>query len=419
MSAMRATFGIREIVTVLRRNPNFARMYAAQLVSYLGDWFAVVALQGLILTLTHNPFLAGLMFTVQMGPIALTSLFAGVVVDRTDRRWLMVTADLLRAVLALGFLLVHSRGTLWLAFAAMAAISIVSAFFDPASSAVLPNFVRSEDLAIANILIGTTWSTMLAVGAALGGVVAITLGRNASFLGDAASFLVSALLLVSVRGNFRVPKHEQTGGTVLADVREMVRFARAEPRVRSMLLVKAGFGFTAGVIALIGVMAIDVFGRGDTGTGILFSARGLGALIGPFLMRAIFGDSDRALFRAVAVSFGVFGAGYIVFGLGVSLWIAAVGCVIAHIGGASQWAFSTIGLQRFSPDRIRGRIFGADYMLSSLTMASSFAIVGWLANVFGPKTIAIGFAVAAILYSAVWTAMTRERWPADVESKAA
>ena len=295
MCAMRTNLQLRSIVTVLRRNPNFARMYASQLVSYLGDWFAVVALQGLILTLTHNPFLAGLMFTVQMGPMALTSMFAGVIVDRMDRRWLMVGADLTRAVLALGFLLVHSRGTLWMAFVAMALISTVSAFFDPASSAVLPNLVAEEDLAIANILIGSTWSTMLAVGAALGGIVAITLGRNASFVGDSLSFLASALLLVSVRGNFRVPKHEQTGGTVLADVREMIRFARGEPRVSSMLLVKAGFGFTAGVIALIGVMAVNVFHQGDTATGILFSARGVGAMIGPFLFRRILGESDRAL----------------------------------------------------------------------------------------------------------------------------
>ena len=115
----------------------------------------------------------------------------------------------------------------------------------------------------------------------------------------------------------------------------------------------------------------------------------------------------------------VFGVGYCIFGLGTSLWVSAIGCVIAHIGGASQWAFSTIGLQRFSPDRIRGRIFGADYTLSSLTMAISFGIVGWLANVFGPRTIAIGFAVASIVYSAVWTMATRDRWPADVESQAA
>jgi hypothetical protein len=299
-------------------------------------------------------------------------------------------------------------------------LSTFTAFFEPASSAVLPNFVREEDLPMANILSGSTWSTMLAVGAALGGIVAITFGRNAAFVGDAISFALSALLLISIHGDFKVAASERSQGTMFADLRELVSFARKEPRVSSLLIVKAGFGLTAGVIALIGVMAVQEFHGGDTATGILFSARGVGALAGPFLFRKVFGTSDRGLFRAITSAFVVFGIGYLVFGVAGSLWIAAIGCVIAHVGGASQWAFSTIGLQRFSPNRIRGRVFGADYMLSSLTMGISFAAAGALAGAFGPRAVAGGFAAAGIVWSVSWTLVTRARWPRpDAEVRAA
>jgi len=254
---------------------------------------------------------------------------------------------------------------------------------------------------------------MLAVGAAIGGLVAITFGRNVAFIGDSISFALSAVLLASVHGSFRVAEHERTGGTMRADLGELFRFARTESRVSSMLIVKAGFGLTAGVITLISVMAVDVFHSGDTGTGIMFSGRGVGALLGPFLFRRLFGTYDRALFRGITSAFVVFGLGYCLFGVAPWLWLAAVGTCIAHIGGGAQWAFSTIGLQRFSPDRIRGRVFGADYMLVSLTMSISFAVTGWLAGVFGPRGVAVAFSLVGIAWSVSWTIATRATWPAE------
>lgn len=281
-----------EVLAVLRRNPAFARMYAAQLVSFCGDWFATVALQALVLQLTGRPALAGLMFATQLLPIAVASPFAGVVVDRVDRRVVMVAADVVRAVLALGLLLARSDATLWIAFACTAAMSTLSAFFDPASSAALPNVVRDEDLPIANVLMGSAWGTMLAVGAALGGVVAATLGRDAAFIGDAASFGLSAVLLATIRVPFQATARGRAPITVAADIRETWRFARGEPRVASLLLVKAGFGLAGGVITLIPVLAVQVFRAGDAGIGWLMSARGAGALIGPFLFRRLFGTGE-------------------------------------------------------------------------------------------------------------------------------
>ena len=112
----------------------------------------------------------------------------------------MVMADLARVPVALAFLLARDPGTLWIAFVAAALLSFGAAVFEPTSSASLPNLVADEELGEANVLIGSAWGTMLAVGAALGGVVAATLGRDAAFVINAASFGASALLVVGIPG---------------------------------------------------------------------------------------------------------------------------------------------------------------------------------------------------------------------------
>jgi MFS family permease len=399
-----------DIVGTLRRNPAFARIFFAQLISFGGDWFLFVALQGTALELTGSSSIAGLLFTVQLLPQAFVSPIAGAIVDRLDRRMIMIAADGVRAVLALGFLLVHSRATLVIAFGCSALISVMTSFFEPASAAILPKVVREDDLPTAVTLHGTTWAIMLLVGAALGGVVAVAFGRKVAFLCDAASFAVSGLLLLSVRGRYKVARTTERRSLV-ADVRELITYARGEPRLTSMLTVKAGFGLTAGVIGLISVMSIDVFHAGDRGTGLMLSARGLGALIGPPLFRRIFGTSDRALFAGITTAFAVFGVGYGLFGAAPSLTFAAIGIGLAHVGGGSQWVLSTIGLQRFSRDDIRGRVFGADFSLLSVTMGISFAVTGILADVVGPRAVAIGLSTLGILWTLGWTLGTRHTWP--------
>lgn len=401
-----------DVIGTLRRNPQYARIYLAQLISFAGDWFLFVALQGLALQLTGSASIAGLLFTVQMIPPALVSPIAGAVVDRVDRRMVMLVSDVVRAVLALGFLFVDSRGTLVIAFACTAAIAVMTSFFEPAAGAILPNVVRDEDLPTAIALHSSSWGSMLLIGAALGGYVSLAFGRPAAFIVNAVTFAVSAAILATVRGHYRADRPPEHHPSLVRDVRELVRFARTERRVTAMLTVKAGFGLSAGVIGLISVMSVQVFRTGDQGTGLMLSARGIGAVIGPFLFRRVFGTSDRALFVGVTTAFVVFGLGYALFGVAPTLVIASIGTCIAHVGGGAQWALSTMGLQRFSHDAIRGRVFGADYALMSIMMGISFAIAGFAADAIGPRAVAIGFSALGICWTAAWTFWTRHSWPA-------
>ena len=398
--------GVRASLSLLRRNRHFRRLYVASLVSLGGDWFLLVALFGLVYELS-GPLAVGLLIAAQEIPFFLVSPVGGALADRLDRRRLMIVCDVVRTVLCLGFLLVREESTIWLAFALLAAISSFSAAFDPASNAALPNLVEPDDLGPANALTGSVWGTMLAVGAALGGIVAATLGRDAAFVIDAASFGLSAILIAGVRRSFAEARagHVEHPGVVRATT-ETARYARRDHRVLALLGVKAGFGIGAGVLVLLSVFAERVFHLGEIGIGVLMSARGVGALIGPFLGRSLAGRDDRRLYAAIALALVLFGLGYVAFGLMPTIALAAPAVAIAHLGGGAQWTLSSYGLQRVVPDRLRGRIFAFDQALITLTLTASSLVTGWAAQRLGPRPTAIGLGVVAVAWALTWTWLT-------------
>src|SRR2546423_10732697 len=180
---------------LLRTNRDFRLLYFGTLISLGGDWFLTVALLDLVLQLTGSATLASLMLLCQTLPIFIFTPIAGHVIDRVDRRRLMIVVDVIRTGACLLPLLARTPALLPFAYAGVVIISIGSAYFEPASQAALPNIVSSDELAPANVLMGSTWGTMLAVGAAIGGVVTMRFGRNVSFIVDAISFLCPAALL--------------------------------------------------------------------------------------------------------------------------------------------------------------------------------------------------------------------------------
>ncbi len=415
-------------LALLRRNRDFSRLFGAQLVSFAGDWFATVAILGLALDLTGSPTVASLFLVIQTGAFALASPVAGVLADRFDRKRLMIAADLARVPAALAFLLARDPDTLWIAFAAGALLSFGAALFEPTSSASLPNLVDDEELGEANVLIGSAWGTMLAVGAALGGAVAAIFGRDVAFAVNAASFGLSALLIVGIRRPFSRPRDpaEVNGragvGGVLDSLGTVVRFARTDRTLAALLLSKTTFGVGTGVIVMLAVFGRDVFDAGDAGIGILFAARGLGALMGPFLARSVVGSTDRGLLLGIAASFAVWAVGYALMPLAPWLLLAAACVLLAHLGGGAQWMLSSYGLQRAAPDAIRGRVFSLDYGLVTLTIAVSTLVAGVLAERLSPAATSWVMVGLATVAAAGWLRLARpalaRRRPAPAASPA-
>jgi len=399
--------GFREAVDLLGRNRDFRRLFLASVISLGGDWFLFVAVGALVLDATGTAISIGLLVLAQDLPVFLATPWAGWLVDHMDRRRLMIACDVARVGICAAFLLV-GPDNLWLAYGLLTALAVFAAVFDPASSAAMPNVVDPEDLPVANALGGSLWGTMLAVGAAVGGVVTAVLGNDAAFVIDAVSFAASALLLAGVRRPFSesdIASHERVGA--LEAARETVEYARRDHRVMALLSVKFGFGLAGGVLALIVVLAESVFDAGAVGFGILLAARGVGALIGPFVGHRLSGPGHRRLLPVIAGALAVFGLGYVAVGAAPSLWLAALAVMVAHLGGGAQWVLSSFGLQRIVPDRIRGRIFSFDFALITLTFSVSAVVASILADQIGARQATQIVGAVAFAWAAVWWLLTR------------
>lgn len=397
---------------LLRTNRDFRLLYAGTLISLGGDWFLTVALADLVLQLTGSATLVSLVLLCQTLPIFFFTPHAGHLIDRLDRRKIMIVTDLARTAACLLPLLARTPETLPFAFAGIIIISIGSAYFEPASQAALPNIVAPDELGPANVLMASTWGTMLAVGAGLGGIVTSWFGRDVSFVVDAASFLFSAFLLWRMRARFS----EWSSGLsarppFLESIRETIRFAREQPRVLGLLTVKGGYGLGAGVVALLSVFGKEVFQAGAFGIGILLAARGVGALLGPFLVRGSVRDDDSQ-YRAIAFCIVAFSAGYMALALSKSLAFGLAAIFFAHLGGGAAWQISSYGLQRETPDFIRGRVFSADYGFVTLTMALSSLAAGIASDRYGPFAATVGTAAVSLAFGVCWAAMTWRLWSA-------
>src|ERR1700737_3756664 len=182
-------------VRLLRGNRNFRRLWAAQIVSEIGDWFYTLSIYSLLLQFTGRASSVALALVLQVLPQTFVGPAAGVINDRRRRKRGMITADLVRMVIVFAMLLVRSRSTVWLVYPLLLLETLMAAFFEPARTSVVPNITAREDVLLANTLSSATWSVNLLIGASVGGVVAAFFGRDAVFVLNALSFLASAVLI--------------------------------------------------------------------------------------------------------------------------------------------------------------------------------------------------------------------------------
>jgi hypothetical protein len=193
----------------------------------------------------------------------------------------------------------------------------------------------------------------------------------------------------------------------LADTAEGLRYARRHVDVLALLASKMGFGLSAGVAGLLAVLATQRFHAGDAGTGILLAARGVGVVVGPFLIRRAVARGMHAILLACGVAALVFSVGYAVVSVANLLAVAALGVLVAHLGGGAQWTASTYGLQITTADEFRGRIFATDFALVTLTMSVSFTVAGLVAESTGPEPVIAALAALSALWATAYLLATR------------
>jgi MFS family permease len=402
---------------LLRRNRNFRRLWCAQIVSEIGDWFYTLAIYTLLLQLTGHASSVALALVLQVLPQTFVGPTAGVVNDRISRKKVMIAADLVRAAIVLSMLLVRSRSMVWLVYPLLLAETIMAAFFEPARSSVIPNITAREDVIVANTLSSTTWSMNLVLGATIGGVVAAWLGRDAVFILNGLSFLLSALLIAGMR--FAEPHAE---GLAPLRPRDLVDFS---PVAEGMQYVKDKSGVLATVFAKAGNLVIGpswvlftVMGqkyfpvrwhnldpqRGAMlGMSLLLGGRGLGAFIGPLISAPWAGHSNRRLRLGIFYGYVFVAIGYALIGKSGNIWQACFWAAFAHLGGATVWVFSTTLLQLNTEDRFRGRVFAADLGLCMLSIAVGAYVSGrFLDAGVSARTVVTWTGIAMLVPVCLW-----------------
>lgn len=398
---------MRAYLDLLRREQDFRRAYLAQLIALGGDWFAVIPLLILLPELTGTGLYGALVLATDTLVFALVAPYAGTVVDRLDRRRVLVVSNAVAGVAALLLVLVRSESTAWIALLAIGIVASAKAFSQPASTAALPNLVEPEDLALASVLNGASWGTMLAVGAALGGIVAGTLGTTVCFVLDAALLLGASALTASTTRPFSdpsVPPRERRPARV--DLAEALTYARRERRVLALITCKSGPAFGNGALSLFPLYGAVAFGLGPLGIGLMYSARGVGALVGPLLLRRRATD-PASLYGVLAGSMAVFGVSYLLLGVTEWFWAVLVLLAVAHAGGGANWILSTYGLQTVVPDELRGRVFSADYTLATLIIAGSQVGFGLLSELVPARELLALAGGLVLVYAGLWLLATR------------
>lgn len=385
----------------LFRNVRFLQLWVGQGISFLGDAVSTVALVILIVQITGSASAVGGVLLARLLP-TLASPLAGVLADRLDRRAILVTTDIARAVLVFGVIFVRDLIALYaLAFL----IGTARTLFNPTIRAAFPGVVGNGDLTRANAVMSSTFSISVTAGPALGGLLVAMIGVNAAFLLDGVTYLISAAFLS------RIPLPRPQAAGDVSFIREL----------------RAGFAYLAGARVPLGIvvgalltiltinatvpaevfLAKQTFDAGDAGYGLLVSLWGAGMVAGSALI-AVLGDRINLLsvyFLSILV------AALSLAGTGLSPTFAlALGAltVAGFSNGVDNVVTDTI-LQRRVPDALLGRIFSVRFLTYSAGEALAYPIGGLIVDAFGSRstyllagaaTAAAGLAILLVIVAA-------------------
>lgn len=368
-------------LSLLEKNSAFRNLWYGQVISELGNWVNSIALYALILQLTGSGMAMAAAMMAKLLPMVIISPFAGVVIDRIDRKKVLIASDILRFFTVLGFLIVDSREDLWIVYTLTLFEVALTGFFEPARSAILPSIVEKNHLVTANALSGSTWSIMLTLGAALGGFVVSFFGIKTAFILDALTYLLSAGFIIKIsypntKYKERIKKQNSSG---IKGLVEGLRYLISHPTVLVFTLLKSGMAIKGGIMTLIPLFASRLWSDPSAvsmAVGILFSSRGIGSAIGPVLIRKWLGESPKTLKVAILAAFFLGSFAILVFSFSKNIWTASLSIGLSGMSGSIVWVFSTALIHLEADRKFLGRIFGIEMALLTLIMGISNGLVG-------------------------------------------
>ncbi|HEY5296076.1 MAG TPA: MFS transporter [Gaiellaceae bacterium] len=407
---------LRRQLGMLRRAGAFRLLFLATLGSGVGTWMATIALTADITARTQSPWWVSALFIVTFLPSVVVGLAAGPLIDRLSRKRLIVAADLAR--LAVFIVLPFTGGTL--AILGLAAVAgVANSFFRPAVLAGVPNLVSEDDLAHGTSLLQATDWVAATLGPILGGVIVSASGANVVYWVNAATFLISAALLVRIPAALLQSEQAVTRG----HWRDLVEGLSAFRRSAAMFTVLFAFGFAMLATGLINVseifLAERALHRGAFGYGLLWTATGIGLVVGSLVSGALI--EKREPTSVYPLAFLPWAAGILGAGIAPNLWVASVAMVLAGFGNGLTFPLTILIVQRHTVDRLRGRAFTVIISAHNALLGIAMVAAGALTNLAGARwtygvaagLLACGSAVAAVLGRGV------EREGAVVQQQAA
>ena len=369
-------------VQILKNNHSFRRLFIAQELSYIGDWFTVIALFILAGEASDNSPLAiaGVLATRSFSLAAMTP-FTGMLADRYSRKGLMICSDLaacLVLLFVLQFDLLNNLSSVYfLAVTMVAAKSI----FDPAQYAYLPNICNDEELLTANALGSGGWSLALGIGASIGGLTIAEYGITTALWIDALTFLASAICIMTLPfgGPDTTERESVSVKIVTKEITDGWKYILTNPDVRRLVIAKAlwssGGGAQIFLLILIGMEA--GFGDIAAGIGILFMARGFGSGFGPMAGRPLMRNNFLRPYL-IGLAVGISGIFYAIISLMEWNNLLLIMIFISHASSGFNWVQSTTLTQERAGDEWRGRVAGADFLALTLMMGLSAITAGYI-----------------------------------------
>ncbi len=397
------------IPELLRRNHNYRLLWSGQLISEVGDHFNNIAVFSMAIRQEHGGLLVGGVLIARALPMLIAGPLAGVVLDRMDRRQVMIASDLIRGLVALLFILSIGRTDNTLLFVLSALLMFASPFFTSGRNAILPVVAPGEQLLPANALTQTTaWATT-GVGAFLGGTSVAAFGYEGAFVLNAISFFASAACLLCFRtteGEFKpsretAPRKFQPHQEFL----EGLRYMHREPLLLAIALIGVGWATGGGAAQILfSVFGEKVFHRGPAGIGIIWGSAGCGLVVGGIVANYLNKRIGFAAYkRTVAIAYLLHGGLYVAFAWAENFAWALVLIGLSRAAGAMSSVVNYSKVLQYAEDQYRGRVFATMETMTWATMMISLFAAGVATEHYSPRWIAAIAGCLSASTAVFWT----------------
>jgi MFS family permease len=407
------------VLALLRRNRNYRYTWMGQVVSEIGDYFNNIAVFALVMEKSSSGLVVSGVMLSRAIPAVLAGPAAGVLLDRMDRRRIMIASDLIRAAVALAFVLTIRQPRPWLLYLLSAGLMFASPFFSAGRAAILPTIATDDELHTANSLTQTTQSATVTVGALLAGYSTARLGYHWAFIINSLSFVFSAWAIwqLAVPEGFRARHLATDAGTeagthaaprtALHDFREGLAYMWSVPLMIGIAMISVGWAMGGGAAQILfALFGEQVFHRGAAGIGAIWGFAGIGLMLGGATGHLVGRHADFAGYkRAVTISYVVHGLTYMLFSQVESYTAALVCMMFSRVGMAVTSVLNNSQLLRHTPDQFRGRVFSTLESLRWSVMIVSMAAAGIASQFASPRTIGLVAGAFGSLTAVAWAWM--------------